>query len=330
MKSFVKNDIVRKAISIVVAFVLVFVAVMPMVTEEAYADSKGVSRVSGSDRYATSLKVANLVKSTKGVSKFNNIIIASGKNFPDALSGSYLAKAADAPILLVDNNHITSVANYVKKNLKSSGTAYILGGKSVVSSSMETTLKSNGVKNIVRLGGSDRYETNALVLKEGDRLYKEATGKVPTQGIICSSKDYPDALTAGATGLPIVLAKEEIRASQKKVLANRPKTKYTIAGGTSAVSERAANQMKSYGTVSRLSGDSRYSTAVLLAKKFFGKSPKEVIVVSGNSFADGLSAAALAQTKKVPILLTNPSNLAQAYNYTIFANNTKATPQPAF
>lgn len=44
-----------------------------------------IKRIAGSDRYETSLEIAREFNS-------KNIVIASGENFPDALSGALVAK----------------------------------------------------------------------------------------------------------------------------------------------------------------------------------------------------------------------------------------------
>ena len=320
-----ENRVINRILSLMLITLIVCALIIPVGTEEAYGDNKGLSRVSGSNRFETSLKVTQLLKKEKGVSKYENIIIASGKTFPDALSGSYLAKAADAPVLLVDQVRIPSVVDYVKKNLKTGGTVYILGGAKAVSKSVETNLKSIGVENVTRLGGVDRYETNTQIVAEADRLLTEKTGKVPNHVIVCSGQNFPDALSAGATGLPIILVKHKFSGEQKQLISERAKSGYTIIGGEKAISINAENDLKNYGKVSRISGNNRYDTSVKVATRFFGTNPKEVIVVNGENFPDGLSAAPLAQQRNCPIILTDTNNFAQGYNYCIKANNTKAT-----
>lgn len=318
------NRVVKRIISVIVISVMVLALILPASVDEAQADTKGVSRVYGPNRYETSIRIAKLLKKEMGVSRFDNIIVASGMSFPDALSGSYLAKAAEAPILLTDKHHITDVADYIQKNLKAEGTVYILGGRKAVNGSMDTNLRSRGIQNVVRLAGETRFETNTLIIEEGDRLFMEKLGKLPTQTVVCSGLNYPDALAAGASGLPIVLVNKKLEPDQVKFLSERQKTNYVIAGGETVVPAGIENTLKSYGAVSRLYDQNRFSTAVKIAKRFFGNTPKEVIVVTGANFADGLSVAPLAQLRNCPILLTESKNIAQSYNYSIDANNKKA------
>lgn len=69
---------------------------------KAAAPSSGVNvlRVYGDNRFQTAFEVADQLKENQGISKFNTVIVASGADFADALSGSYLAAVTHAPILL--------------------------------------------------------------------------------------------------------------------------------------------------------------------------------------------------------------------------------------
>ncbi len=87
-----------------------------------------VTYITGADRYATSLAVANRYKSGFG----NGIAVATGTNFPDALTGAVLAAKMQCPVLLIDptNGATPGVKSYVK-NL-SSPDIYVFGGAGVL------------------------------------------------------------------------------------------------------------------------------------------------------------------------------------------------------
>ena len=125
----------------------------------------GIVRVYGQTRYDTAIKVADALKSELSVSKFDNVIVAQGGAFPDALSGTYLGSEKSAPILLVSKGNNSAVYNWIKTNLKPGGTIYILGGPVAVPTTVENTLKAFG--NTVRLAGQDRYGTNLAILESG-------------------------------------------------------------------------------------------------------------------------------------------------------------------
>ena len=102
-----------------------------------------IYRYAGEDRFGTSLMAAEAMKKTLGIQKFDAVIVASGLNFADALSGSYLAAAKKAPILLAyKDKQNNQTASYIQANLKSGGTVYILGGHSAVPASMDGLLSN--------------------------------------------------------------------------------------------------------------------------------------------------------------------------------------------
>ena len=167
------------------------------------------SRVAGDDRFETAIKVADKLKSELGVVKFNNIVVANSDEFADALSATALAADKDAPILVVNKNNESTVKTYIANNLNKGGNVYIIGGTSVVSESFEKSL--TGCK-VTRLGGSDRYETNLAVLK--------AIGVTGASDImVASGLLYPDALSASATGNPVLLVGKTLTDNQKAYLA---------------------------------------------------------------------------------------------------------------
>ncbi|MFA6808483.1 MAG: cell wall-binding repeat-containing protein, partial [Eubacteriales bacterium] len=92
-----------------------------------------IVRISGIDRYVTSLAVAkyfDLVGET--------ICVATGKNFPDALAGSVYAANHNASIILADGNLPEQAMNYLKT--KEFFGATIFGGEAVVDKEIEQQL----------------------------------------------------------------------------------------------------------------------------------------------------------------------------------------------
>ncbi|MBR3053176.1 MAG: M6 family metalloprotease domain-containing protein, partial [Firmicutes bacterium] len=173
-----------------------------------------VDRIAGSNRYETAIIGADRLRNDMGVSSFSNIVIASGKDYADALAGSYLAVKTNAPILLVNSNTVKQVASYVKTNMSSSGTVFILGGTGAVPSTMESALSGVGVSSsrIKRLAGANRYETNIEILR-----YCGVSGK---DLLICSGKGYADALSASSLGKPIFLTNNSALTTAQKSYLN--------------------------------------------------------------------------------------------------------------
>ena len=292
---------IKKILSFILAFVLV-VGMIPFGETAAAGLPEGVTRVFGADRYATAFKAADTLKAELGVSKFQNIVVASGTGFADALAGSYLAARKNAPILLVRGANVNDVKNYIKANLASGGTVYLLGGVNAVPKAMETGLEGFNVK---RLGGANRYDTNLLILKEAGVGDKDV--------IVCTGLNFADSLSASATGLPILLVKDGLYASQKEFLQNNGGN-FIVVGGVNAVNATVEKQLTSYGSVKRLAGNTRYDTSVLVAKEFF-QNPNAAVLAYAQNFPDGLSGGPLAYALKAPLILTDNNKPTAAVNY---------------
>lgn len=264
------------------------------------------ARYGGDDRYETALKIANAYKIANNISKFDAVIVACGSNYPDALAGSYLAEVKNAPILLVGANTSSEakIRNYIKENLKSKGQVYLLGGTAVVSSRFETSLKNAGYK-VTRLGGSTRYDTNLKILK--------AAGVTNQDILICTGSGYADSLSASAVGKPIMIVGNKLTNQQKSYLAGLSGDRFYLIGGSSVVSNTVSGQLKSYGSVSRVWGATRYETSAAVAKKFFKAGDTDAAVLAyAQNFPDGLSGGPLALSLDGPLILTNNSSASVA------------------
>lgn len=92
-----------------------------------------IVRLAGNDRYETSMKIAEYFSL-----KTTTITVASGTNFPDALSGSVLAARKNSSVLLVDNNDISRQKDLLnKQNIMN---VIVLGGEGVISGSTANSL----------------------------------------------------------------------------------------------------------------------------------------------------------------------------------------------
>lgn len=75
-------------------------------------NGKDFNEINGSDRYETAVALSK--HAFKGNS--SNVVIASGRNFADALAGSTLAAILEAPLLLTEKDSVpTSVYNEVSR-----------------------------------------------------------------------------------------------------------------------------------------------------------------------------------------------------------------------
>ena len=253
-------------------------------------DTYSYLRLAGSNRYETGFQSADQLKAELGVDQFENIVVASGTGFADALAGSYLAVQKNAPILLVNKNTVADVAEYIGANLASGGTVYLLGGEAAVPAAMEDELAG---LNVERLAGANRYETNLLILEEAGFDGQEI--------LVCTGNGFADSLSASAVGKPILLANKSLNADQLEFVESTS-GQFIIIGGEGAVPAAVENQLGEYGEVIRLAGANRYETSVLVAKRFF-EAPTSAVLAYSQNFPDGLCGGPLAAATGSPLLL---------------------------
>ena len=268
------------------------------------------TRVSGPNRYQTSLAIAEKIKEIYGIDKFSTVFVTTGTNYPDALSGSFLANYHRAPILMINENNATMVAAYIAQNIKADGTVYILGGTGAVKDEWLSGFKTK------RLSGSSRYGTNLAVLRE--------SGVTGGTFLVCTGEGFADALSCSSLDIPMLLVKKSLNSAQKEYLAtlNKDATKFIIIGGTGAVPEEVANELGNYGTVTRrISGKDRYITSRYIGSSF-RMGNNIAVLATGKDFPDGLCAGPLAYAMYAPILLVADGKTNQASRYFLRANVT--------
>lgn len=308
----------NKRIMKMIVLVATFLFIMPFYKVSAQSSKYyNVTRLSGQDRYETSFNIASQVN--PGVA--NSIIIASGKNFPDSLVGAPLSKKLNAPILLVDDFNsglVYKSLDYISKHLSENGTIYLLGGVSSVGNNVVKQLQQSGYSNIKRLGGTDRFDTNNIIVNQ-------MSVKNGTPVVIVNGFNFPDALSisgiAASKGYPIFMSSANAipQSIVDKISSINPSKVYMI-GGTAVLSDNVKNKLKSSlsgiedSDIIRINGKDRYDTS-LQAAKYFKLDSKYAILSNGRNFPDALSGSALAAKLNAPIILTDGKNISNQKNY---------------
>ena len=286
--------------------------IIPILVKDPEVEDTTITRIAGSGRVQTALESAKQLKALLGVDKFQSIVVADARNFPDALSGSYLAAVAKAPILLYADNQ-TAVTDYVKENLASGGTVYILGGTSSVSDKLTEALP--GI-HCERVAGSGRFGTSLDIIRKGDEILGRHADKL----LVCTGASFADSLSASATGLPILLVNgtgDTIRDDHKAYLETLSGVNIYVIGGKNTVNDTMLNLFSAYdadGTVERVSGSGRAKTSVAVAEAFFPEAKTATLALSTN-FPDGLSGGPVAYTLGAPLLLISDGQEAAAADY---------------
>ena len=175
-----------------------------------------VVRLSGDDRYATSLAIAEEV--TKEEKKLKPAFVVGGEGEVDAMSIAAHAAKEEAPIVVVNKDVVSEDA----KEFMADREIVVVGGKSSVSEEVvaELDVLDKIEKNVERLAGDDRQGTNAAVI---NKYHKNATTAfVAKDGYVGGKSQLIDALTAaplaGNAGAPIVLATNNVTVEQKEAV----------------------------------------------------------------------------------------------------------------
>ena len=247
-------------------------------------------RIGGHDRYETASKIAQ----QNGCN--DHVVLASGENFPDALSSNFLAQQYGASILLTRHNKIPA-STLTALRQTGAQTVFVIGGTGAINEAVAKQLRETsqyvcggtvtigqGTMDVVRLGGHDRYDTNKVVndYAVANSEFANPVGRTnPKFGesskltaLMATGEDYADALAAGpATAgngsgpLPLLLTRSgSLSPAAKAQLDNFGIEQVVIAGGTGAVSSGVESALTGMGIdVLRLAGANRYDTATKIA-----------------------------------------------------------------
>lgn len=160
--------------------------------------------------------------------------------------------------------------------------------------------------DLQELYGQNRYETSSFISNEG---WKENADT-----IVLGRGDVPADALAGSVlakklQAPLLLTKSTQLPENIDIEIDRlAPTKIYLLGGKAAISESVQDQLKNKGySVSRISGDTRYGTAVSIANQVGVKD--ELILATGMDSPDALSVAPYAGISQIPILLSKPTQL---------------------
>lgn len=203
---------------------------------EATLTARGmdVVRLGGDDRYATAVKVAQQIDALRPAATAQQVFLASGTDFPDALSAGSPAGDSFGAVLLTDGSRMApATAAYLAG--RPDATVYAVGGDAA----RAVTLAAGN-----EIVGADRYETATMV---ADRFFPD-----PTTAAFASGANYPDALSAAAyggnVGAPVLLVAPAAVPDSVASYAGRHRATLggsVLLGGTGAVSATTFSSLSS-------------------------------------------------------------------------------------
>jgi len=274
-----------------------------------------ITPYSGEDRYDTAAMIARANFETADLA-----IVASGANFPDALSAAGLAGTYGAPLLLTRPDVVPAASADALEDLGVSD-VIIIGGESAVSAAVETALEADYA--VERIAGLDRYETAALV---AERIAEERGDQFSHAAFIARGDAFPDALSvsplAYGDASPILLTRSDaLPAATEDAIVDLDIEDAVVVGGLAAVSDAVKTKVDGMllangGHASeRWFGADRYATAVAVAENAVDwgfASFGYVGVATGENYPDALAGGVGAGVQGGVVALTASSALSPA------------------
>lgn len=210
-------------------------AVSPAV-EQALSTVSGarVQRISGANRYATSAAICKTFWPSDGVPQ---AFIASGEDFPDALSGAAAAAHLDAPLLLMGRHGISpeiaiELHRLAPQKVIVLGKGFSAEAQASVRAVIDAYATAQTDREITIVGGANRFETSVAI---ANTFFG---GVAPA--VLASGMNFPDALVAvplaKAAGAPIILAETDVcTAPTDRLAAYARMNPRVVLGGQSTI-----------------------------------------------------------------------------------------------
>ncbi|MER5476805.1 cell wall-binding repeat-containing protein [Streptomyces sp. NPDC002734] len=276
-------------------------------------------RVWGGDVYASNIASSRWTWNTYGGAKVPGLMDAKAAVLINRDSPSYsltapaLAGKKHGPVLGTTKSGLTTaVKNELKRTLKPGSTVYLIGGTSILTSTVSSQVTSLGFTP-KRLSGADRYATSVAVAK--------SVTSSPKYVFLATGTDYHSALAAasaaGADGTSsagsVVLNNGNSLSSSVKSYLNslNPNNTMIITVGSSAkyalTHTQFSNWPSSY-SYYPITASTHEATSVAVAK-FWWSAPSTAALAYTESWRGGVSAGA-AMNVFGPVLWTSKDSLS--------------------
>lgn len=206
------------------------------VLDQLKAFSGTVDRTSGTDRYDTSAQTALLAAGGSSPVTGRPVYLATGANYPDALSGGAAAASSGGSLLLTDPSSLSGPTAAALAQLRPSA-VHVLGG--TVSSAVVAQVRAAAPgASVDVLAGADRYETAVAV---AEAAHPDGASSV----VLTTGQDFPDALAGGplaaAAGAPLLLVQPGCApGAVADEVAHLKAASATVLGGPTSLSDAAA------------------------------------------------------------------------------------------
>jgi len=253
------------------------------------------ARLAGDGRIQTAIEVS---QADFADGEASNVLLARADEYPDALAGTPLATALNAPLLINPPDSLDAlVESEIARVMAPGGTIYLLGGEVALDATVESALVALGYE-VQRVAGPSRIETGiAAATLLGN----------PEELLITTGYDFPDAMSAGAAaaargGAVLLTTSDEPHPAVDAYLADTDVADDDVyaVGGPAA---------RAYPASTAVFGETREGTAVKVADTFFDD-PQTAGFARRDAFPDALAGGTHLGRIGAPLLLTYSDALA--------------------
>ena len=222
------------------------------------------------DRYSAAVRASGVAFPTTAVA----VVIASADDWKTAVTAPALAGTVKGPLLFVTKGTIPSVVAAEIKRLKPRS-AYIIGSSSVISTATLNAVHALGPW-CERVGAASPIgSSNAVMRRNVQLMGKNTAGRRLWDGtlMLASSSDLADLQSAASLSArkrwPMLLTNGPgLSAETLTAIRDINPATVIVIGGPGVVSDAAVKAVKTrVKTVFRLSGATRYDTALRLAER---------------------------------------------------------------
>lgn len=261
----------------------------------------GTSRLAGAGREATAAAVA-LDAYPDGAEE---VLIAAGGDYPDALAGGPLAVRLGGPLLLTRTSSLPPETASALSSL-APRRATVLGGTAAVSEAVVDQLETLGIE-VRRIAGPSRVETAARIAA--------TMGGGRDRAFVAWQGGFADALSAAAPAAmldaPIVLsATGSLPQASAEALQASGAREVVLVGGTGVLGSAVEQQIRAAlpgAEVRRLAGATRFGTARAVNEWARGAvsdlDTGGLVVAQGQVFPDALAGGPLAAARRQLLMI---------------------------
>ncbi|MFB2581542.1 cell wall-binding repeat-containing protein [Herbiconiux sp. P15] len=262
-------------------------------------------RLAGADRFEAAVGYSREGKPDVG-SGTPVLSVASGSNFPDALTAAAATAHVGGSLLLVTQGDMwreSDRSTCDEAQRLNPAAVRVAGGPASVGDQASVSVRTCAqVDGVERLDGADRYEVSRRV---ASTYFDDGASTV----FIATGTTFPDALSAvpaaATQDAPVVLVpggSPSLDQATLDTLRTLGARRFVIVGGPASVSQGIQSQLSTLGAVERISGADRYEVSAAVNTRFF-PTASEAFLATGANFPDALTGGVLAASRNAPLLL---------------------------